>query len=85
MEYLKKSKCTCGHLYDFNNEGKCLEKYFYQPTRHGPYWVDKAKVFQLDPVEDFIRDTVRESLMSAEPTVCNIIKIIITCYIKAHA
>ena len=80
MDYLKKSKCTCGHLYDFYNEGKCLEKYFYQPTRHGPYWLDNAKVYQLDPVEDFIRDTVRESLMSAEPTVSIIMKNIYFIY-----
>lgn len=69
MEYLKESKCKCGHLYDFYNEGKFTKKYFYPPTRHAPYWVDNAKVYQLDPMEDFIRDTVRESLMSAEPTV----------------
>ncbi|XP_046965608.1 uncharacterized protein LOC124534027 isoform X1 [Vanessa cardui] len=68
MTYLKQSKCKCGHLYDFYNEGIPGEKYFYPPTRHGPFWIDNAKVYQLDPMEDFIKDTVRESLMSAEPT-----------------
>ncbi|CAH0715550.1 unnamed protein product, partial [Brenthis ino] len=68
MEYVKESNCKCDHLYDFYNEGNLTEKYFYPPTRHAPYWVDNAKVYQLDPMEDFIRDTVRESLMSAEPT-----------------
>ncbi|XP_045447873.1 uncharacterized protein LOC123656213 [Melitaea cinxia] len=68
MTYLNESKCKCGHLYDFYHEGKAREKYFYQATRHGKHWLDSAKVYQLDPMEDFIRDTVREALMSAEPT-----------------
>ncbi|CAG9562003.1 unnamed protein product [Danaus chrysippus] len=68
MDYLKKSKCKCGHLYDFYNEGRATEKYFYQPTKHGPLFWDKAKIYQMDPMEDFIRNTVRESLMSQEPT-----------------
>lgn len=69
MTYLNESKCKCGHLYDFYHEGKAREKYFYQATRHGKHWLDSAKVYQMDPMEDFIRDTVREALMSAEPTV----------------
>lgn len=69
MDYLNESKCKCGHLYDFYNEGKANEKYFYPPTRHGKFWVDKAKICQLNPIEDFIRDTVREALQSGEPTV----------------
>ncbi|RVE51546.1 hypothetical protein evm_003816 [Chilo suppressalis] len=68
MEYLKKSKCKCGHLYDLYNEGKTKEKYFHQPTRHGKLWFDHAKIYQMDPWEDFIKDTVREAMMSGEPT-----------------
>ncbi|XP_050673861.1 uncharacterized protein LOC126971585 isoform X2 [Leptidea sinapis] len=68
MEYIKKSKCKCGHLYDFYNEGKPKEKYVYPPTRYGPLRVDEAKIYQMDPVEDFIKDTVREALMSGDPT-----------------
>lgn len=69
MDYLKKSKCKCGHLYDYYNEGRPTEKYFYQPTKQGPFFLDKAKIYQMDPMEDFIRNTVRESLLSQEPTV----------------
>ncbi|XP_045498600.1 uncharacterized protein LOC123696471 [Colias croceus] len=68
MEYLKKSKCTCGHLYDLYHEGKSKEKYFYPPTRHGKHWFDNAKIYQMDPMEDFIRDTFRDALMSQEPS-----------------
>ncbi|XP_059052844.1 uncharacterized protein LOC131847312 isoform X3 [Achroia grisella] len=68
MQYLKGSKCKCGHLYDLYHEGKIKEKYFHQATRHGPFWIDKAKVYQMDPMDDFIKDTVKEVLMSAEPT-----------------
>ncbi|XP_060803194.1 uncharacterized protein LOC106138064 [Amyelois transitella] len=68
MEYLYKSRCKCGHLYDYYNEGKSKEKYFYQPTKHVPYSVDYAKIFQMDPMEDFIKDTVKEALESGEPT-----------------
>lgn len=69
MEYLKKSKCKCGHLYDMFHEGKSEEKYFYPPNRHGPYWIDYAKIFQFDPMEDFVKDKVQECLQSTEPTV----------------
>lgn len=69
MEYLKGSKCTCGHLYDFYNEGKPSEKLFYPPDKHGPFWIDKAKVFQMDPIEDFIKETFKEGLKSAPSTV----------------
>lgn len=73
MDYLKESKCRCGHLYDFYYEGqKPTEKYFYPPTRHGPFWVDGAKIYQMDPMEDFIRDTFRDALKSKEATVSNI-------------
>ncbi|XP_053609208.1 uncharacterized protein LOC128674578 [Plodia interpunctella] len=68
MEYVQESKCLCGHLYDYHLEGKAKEKYFYQATRHGPVWVDKAKVFQLDPKEDFIKETVRLAVQSKDPT-----------------
>ncbi|CAK1551083.1 unnamed protein product [Leptosia nina] len=68
MEYLKTSKCKCGHLYDFKNQGKTKEKFFYPPTRHGKLWFDQAKIYQLDPMEDFIRDTVKDALMSTDPT-----------------
>lgn len=69
MDYLKESKCKCGHLYDYYHEGTARERYFYPSTRHGKFWVDKAKVYQMDPIEDFIRDTFREALQSGEPTV----------------
>ncbi|XP_068633536.1 uncharacterized protein [Battus philenor] len=64
LEYLGESKCKCGHLYDYFNEGKMIEKYFYQPTKHGPYWMDYAKIYQMDPTEDFIKDTLQEALKS---------------------
>lgn len=70
MDFLKESKCRCGHLYDFYNDGpKPKEKYFYPPTRHGPFWFDKAKIYQLDPMEDFIRNTFKDALKSNEATV----------------
>lgn len=69
MEYLKESKCRCGHLYDFYNEGKATEKYLYPATRHGSFWLDRAKIYQMSPIEDFIKDTVREALLSGDPTV----------------
>jgi hypothetical protein len=69
MNYLNESRCKCGHLYDYHRGGKSKEKYFYPPTRHGKYWVDNAKVYQMDPMEDFIKDTVRDALKSADPTV----------------
>ncbi|XP_052741501.1 uncharacterized protein LOC112052185 [Bicyclus anynana] len=68
MDYLKKSRCKCGHLYDLHHVGKPEAKYFYPPSKHSPFWVDYAKIYQLDPMEDFIKDTVRECLMSTEPT-----------------
>ncbi|XP_052753313.1 uncharacterized protein LOC113514157 isoform X2 [Galleria mellonella] len=68
MEYLKVSKCRCGHLYDLYNEGKAKEKYFHSSTRHGRFWIDNAKVYQMDPLDEFIKDTVKEALMSVDPT-----------------
>ncbi|KAI8436799.1 hypothetical protein MSG28_010260 [Choristoneura fumiferana] len=68
MEYLKESKCKCGHLYDLYHEGKATEKYFYPPTRSAPHWFDKAKIYQLDPMEDFIKETVRLAVQSGEET-----------------
>ncbi|KAJ8722084.1 hypothetical protein PYW08_004486 [Mythimna loreyi] len=65
MEFLQKSKCKCGHLYDFYNESiSNKEKYFYPPTRHAPLWFDHAKVFQMDPMEDFIKETFAIGLKS---------------------
>ncbi|XP_013145112.1 PREDICTED: uncharacterized protein LOC106108484 [Papilio polytes] len=66
LEYLYKSKCKCGHLYDFHNENALTEKYFYQPTKHGPYWLDYAKIYQMDPTEDFIKDTFQQAIMSSQ-------------------
>ncbi|XP_037294307.1 uncharacterized protein LOC115456103 [Manduca sexta] len=68
MGYLKESKCKCGHLYDYYNEGKVKEKFFHPPTKSGTFWMDNAKVFQSDPMEDFIKDSIRDALMSVEPT-----------------
>ncbi|CAD0201341.1 unnamed protein product [Chrysodeixis includens] len=69
MDYIKDAKCRCGHLYDYNNEiQKVGEKYFYPPTKHGPFWIDTAKVYQMDPMEDFIRDTFRDAMKSDEVT-----------------
>ncbi|XP_013164890.1 PREDICTED: uncharacterized protein LOC106115846 [Papilio xuthus] len=66
LEYLYKSKCKCGHLYDYHNENTLTEKYFYQPTKHGPYWMDYAKIYQMDPTEDFIKDTFQQAIMSSQ-------------------
>ncbi|CAH2048657.1 unnamed protein product, partial [Iphiclides podalirius] len=66
MEYLKESKCKCGHLYDFYQDDKLKEKYFYPPTKQGPFWLDYAKIYQMDPMEDFIRDTFQEALISSD-------------------
>lgn len=71
LEYLYKSKCKCGHLYDFHNENTLTEKYFYQPTKHGPYWLDYAKIYQMDPTEDFIKDTFQQAIMSSQSSVQN--------------
>ncbi|XP_060803192.1 uncharacterized protein LOC106140936 [Amyelois transitella] len=71
MDYIQESKCKCGHLYDFHQEGKAAEKYFYPAGKHGPFWIDKAKVFQMDPMEDFVKETVRLAVKSAEPTPVN--------------
>ncbi|XP_061716115.1 uncharacterized protein LOC133524231 isoform X3 [Cydia pomonella] len=68
IKHLEESKCKCGHLYDFYLEGKSKEKYFYQPTKQWPLWFDEAKIFQMDPMEDFIKDTVRIAERSQEPT-----------------
>lgn len=72
MKYLKESKCKCGHRYDLYQEGKAKEKYFYPPTRSAPHWFDKAKIYQLDPMEDFIKETIRLAVQSREETVSNI-------------
>lgn len=64
MKYIEDSKCKCHHLYDFKNEGKPVEKYFYQPTKHAPFWIDEAKIYQLDPVEDFVKQCVLDALCS---------------------
>lgn len=64
MKYVEDSKCKCHHLYDFKREGKLVEKYFFQPTKHSPFWVDQAKVYQLDPMEDFVKQCVLDALSS---------------------
>lgn len=69
MNYIRDSKCKCGHLYDLYHAGTSKEKYFYPPSRNGPYWFDNAKIYQLDPVEDFIKDTVRHAVRSEGTTV----------------
>ncbi|CAH0691846.1 unnamed protein product [Spodoptera exigua] len=69
MKYLHESRCKCGHLYDMYNTGvRNKEKYFYPPTRHGPFWFDKAKIYQLDSMEDFIKDTFEEAMRSDQVT-----------------
>ncbi|KAF9797642.1 hypothetical protein SFRURICE_017837 [Spodoptera frugiperda] len=69
VDYLHESRCKCGHLYDFYNTGaRPKEKYFHQATRHGSYWFDKAKIYQLDPMEDFIKDTFEEAMRSRDLT-----------------
>lgn len=69
MEYLQKSKCRCGHLYDYYHEGKPDEIYIKPPTEHGPFTIDKSKIYQMDPMEDFIKDTVRDAVKSADDSV----------------
>lgn len=64
MKYIEGSKCKCHHLYDFKHEGKLVEKYFYKPTKHSPFWIDEAKVYQMDPMEDFVKQCVLEALNS---------------------
>ncbi|KOB79162.1 Uncharacterized protein OBRU01_00933, partial [Operophtera brumata] len=69
MDYLKESKCYCGHLYDFFNEGKFRKnRFFLPPSRHMPHRFDQAKIYQMDSMEDFIKDTVRDALLSKDPT-----------------
>ncbi|KAL4715970.1 hypothetical protein ACJJTC_013270 [Scirpophaga incertulas] len=68
MGFIKNTKCNCGHLYDFYHEGKCNEKYFYPPTKHGQYWIDNAQIYQMDPTENFIKKTIKEALMSSDGT-----------------
>ncbi|XP_063624067.1 uncharacterized protein LOC134796064 isoform X2 [Cydia splendana] len=68
MKHLEDTKCKCGHLFDFHLEGKSTEKYFYPPTKEWPLWFDEAKVFQMDPMEDFIKETVRLAERSKGPT-----------------
>ena len=70
MDFLQESKCKCGHLYDFyNTQLSNKEKYFYPPTKHGPLWIDRAKIYQMDPMEDFIKDTVADAVKSTGTTV----------------
>ncbi|CAH1638208.1 unnamed protein product [Spodoptera littoralis] len=69
VDYLDESRCKCGHLYDMYNTGtRPKEKYFYPSTRHGSFWFDKAKIYQFDPVEDFIKETFEEAMRSNEAT-----------------
>lgn len=63
-KYVEASKCKCHHLYDFKNEGKLFEQYFYKPTNNSTFWFDEAKIFQIDPMEDFIKQCVLEALTS---------------------
>lgn len=51
-------------MYDFKNEGKVSEQYFYKPTNNSTFWFDEAKIFQIDPMEDFIKQCVLEALAS---------------------
>lgn len=69
MDYVKESKCQCGHLYDYHNDGTLNEKYFHKPGRHGSYWIDYAKIYQMDPTEDFIKVTVEDALRSVDISV----------------
>lgn len=64
MNYLNQTKCKCGHFYDFGHEGQATEKYFYKPTHYQPWWLDRAKIFQMDPMEDFIKGCVADALRS---------------------
>lgn len=82
VDYLHESRCKCGHLYDFYNTGaRPKEKYFHQATRHGSYWFDKAKIYQLDPMEDFIKDTFEEAMRSRDLTVRYLINIYINIFL----
>ncbi|XP_037868397.1 uncharacterized protein LOC101738229 isoform X1 [Bombyx mori] len=68
MSYLANTKCKCGHLYDFYHEEKLIEKYFHPPSKHGPFWVDQAKIYQFDNLEEFVKQTVNEAMLSGDPT-----------------
>lgn len=52
FNYLKQSKCYCGHHYDFYNEGVFPPEelpFFEKPTRHGPFQIKYDNIYDIDP------------------------------------
>lgn len=51
LEYLKTTKCGCGHRYDFYNEGKFPDEempYFYKATKTSPFHFDYNTIFETN-------------------------------------
>ncbi|KAM3966670.1 LOW QUALITY PROTEIN: uncharacterized protein ACR2FA_012208 [Aphomia sociella] len=51
FQYVRMTKCYCGHHYDYGNEGKFLPEelpFFQKPTRHTPHQFNYQTIFNTD-------------------------------------
>ncbi|XP_072935137.1 uncharacterized protein [Epargyreus clarus] len=52
IEYIKSTKCYCGHYYDYGNEGTFLPEelpFFQKPTKNKPFQFNYQTIYNLDP------------------------------------
>ncbi|XP_030034907.2 uncharacterized protein LOC115450896 [Manduca sexta] len=51
LEYVKKTKCYCGHHYDYGNEGNFLPEdlpFFQKPTRGSPFTFNYHTIYDIN-------------------------------------
>ncbi|CAH4015792.1 uncharacterized protein LOC123707123 [Pieris brassicae] len=51
LDYVKRTKCHCGHHFDYGNEGVFPAEelpFFQKPTRHAPYKFNYETIYDLD-------------------------------------
>lgn len=51
FQYIKDTKCDCGHYFDFGNEGHFSQEelpYFTKPTGHAPFKFNYDTIYDLD-------------------------------------
>ncbi|XP_014369409.2 uncharacterized protein LOC106719560 [Papilio machaon] len=57
FEYIKNTKCHCGHYYDFGNDGAFLPDelpFFEKPTQNTPFRFNYQTIYDLDEKQLFV-------------------------------
>ncbi|XP_068629060.1 uncharacterized protein [Battus philenor] len=75
FQYVKDTKCYCGHYYDYGNEGAFLPEelpFFEKPTENGPFRFNYETIYDLDEKQlhvkkEFKRVWDTESMLGAPP------------------